>query len=139
MNYELRHIVKKPLPENELQALGKRLIFEVGSRTIPDGYSDKSDWDFLVFSPKPIARIISGIGYDLEVGGAHYDPAEGIFNSWRKGDVNIILTCDINFKEKFLHASKMAFELGLKDRDSRVKLFRKELYGEEPVSEWGTL
>lgn len=114
----------------KLQELGCE-IYCVGSRTIQQGFTDESDYDFLVFKAKPLPEVMEDLGYNLEKGSAHYEPSEGQFNSWRKGSVNIILTKDNLFKLKFLLANNTAKALRLVKREERVRLFQKVLYGVE--------
>ena len=107
-------------------------IWLVGSRTIEGAYRDDSDHDFLVFSQEPIPDKIEDLGFKLENGGAHYEPSEGYFNSWRKGNINVIATHDQVFATNFLKANKIAQILNLTDRADRVKLFQFLLYGNTP-------
>jgi hypothetical protein len=108
-------------------------VWAVGSRSIEGAFRADSDYDFLVFSGQPIPHVFSGMGFELETGGAHYEPSEGGFNSWRKGSVNFVATYSPKFCADFLKANTIAQRLKLKDRDDRVTLFKAILYNDLPV------
>lgn len=118
------------LTDDEMQHFSVCKIFPVGSRTIFQGFKDDSDWDFLVYHGAAMPDVMAKIGFKLDRGGVHYEPSQGKFNSWRKGEVNIILTHDRCFAELFLWANNTAVRMGLKDRCQRVKLFKAILYNE---------
>ena len=121
-----------------LRGTGVMGLWAVGSRTIEGAWTDESDYDFLVYRPErsmldrrhgnPPAP-----GFVLDDAGKHYEPSEGVFNSWRKGRINLIMSRDWDFCRKFLHANLVAQSEKITCRDDRVKLFRHILYGEEPA------
>jgi hypothetical protein len=45
------------------------------------------------------------------------------FRSWKKGEINIILTCDKNYFENFYCATLIAKRLNLLRKEERVELF----------------
>lgn len=47
----------------------------------------------------------------------------------RKGDVNLIITTDMNFYYKFYNATKLCKNLNLLDKNQRIALFQAILYG----------
>ncbi|MBN04493.1 hypothetical protein [Ponticaulis sp.] len=102
----------------------------VGSRSIRHAATPDSDYDFLVITRQRIPEVINGeLGFELDSGGAHYDPSEGQFNSWRKDRVNLIATDDQRFAKRFLAANEAAKRIGLLRREDRVTLFEAVLYG----------
>lgn len=112
-------------------------FWEVGSRTIEGAWTPQSDYDVLVLSPENICADIDALGFRLESGGAHYDPSQGDFNSWRRGDVNVILTYDTSFAARFRKANSLCRFLRLKERGDRVAVFQSILYGNFPLfDEW---
>jgi hypothetical protein len=103
-------------------------LWPVGSRTIDGAAQHDSDYDFLFLSKDRIPDVFDKLGYDLLSGGAHYDPSEGRFNSWRLGFVNFIATDEIEFVKRFLVANEAAKRMSLKSRNDRVTLFQAVLY-----------
>ena len=109
-------------------------IWAVGSRTIDGAAKPDSDYDFLALSRGPIPDAIEDMGYKLLKGDAHYEPNEGGFNSWRKVEVNLIVTQSQEFAEAFLRATAVAQKLALTDRDDRVTLLQAILYHVNPLA-----
>ena len=118
-------------------------LWAVGSRTIEGAWTDESDYDFLVYRPDTsLARHLSiplAPGFVLDDEGKHYEPSEGVFNSWRKGRINLIMSRDWDFCRKFLHANLVAQSEKITCRDGRVKLFSHFLYGESMCGTPGEL
>ena len=56
-----------------------------------------------------------------------------MFTAWRLGEFNVIVTQDGGFYKDFVRATKRAKELNLLDKQDRIELFQKELYGNIPV------
>lgn len=52
------------------------------------------------------------------------------FESWTKGDINLILTADEAFYNRFVAATTVCARLNLLDKDDRKALFRSVLYSE---------
>ena len=70
-------------------------VVPVGSRISCNPSPKDTDIDFLVLLGK---RTLPD-GYQLDNNEAHYEPNEGEFNSWRKGNVNLIVTDSFFFFE----------------------------------------
>ncbi len=47
----------------------------------------------------------------------------GLFNSWKKGDLNLIVTCSSEYFENFTKATKLATYLNLMTKGDRIALF----------------
>lgn len=62
------------------------------------------------------------------LGGSGQDDSE--FESWTKGDINLILTDSEDFYQKFLAATSVCKRLNLLDKEDRKALFRACLYAE---------
>ena len=126
---------KHMMPEGHLERFTKEGcdIVCVGSRTIENGWHSGSDYDFLIYGVDRIPEVMSELGYKLEVGDAHYEPSEGDFNSWRKGNVNVIITDNHLFFLKFQFANNLAKARKLVKRKNRVSLFSYILYGVKPT------
>ncbi|WP_412063749.1 hypothetical protein [Rhizobium sp. SYY.PMSO] len=72
---------------------------------------------------------------DFEVDGSRVTNAESsleasdTFKSFKKGDLNFIVTADAAFFKKFMAATSVARRLNLLDKADRVALFQAVLYG----------
>lgn len=102
-------------------------IIPVGSRATCDPAPENTDIDYLVLVKKRTCPV----GWELDTGGVHYEPSEGEFNSWRKGNVNLIVTDSYFFYDKFVVATKLAKRFNLLDKRDRIALFQGVLYGRE--------
>lgn len=126
------------LPAEDFEAIQAAggFMWLVGSRSIRRAATPDSDWDFLVISRQRLPELFDNeLGYKLDTGASHYDPSEGQFNSWRKGQVNLVATDDMLFAKRFLAANAAAQRLGLKRRIDRVTLFEAVLYSRIGKSE----
>lgn len=113
-------------------------ITAVGSRVTCEPPVTGTDQDWLV-------RVESIEDYDLladylllngwEIGGSrvpedvNYLPESQRFNSFVKGDDNVIITKSDEFHRRFLAASAMAKHLNLLKKEDRISLFQAVLYG----------
>ena len=95
-----------------------------GSRYIcnPPVLNTDKDTVFLVNSVDyEIALIEEGfITKDSEI---DYD-TRGLFQSWRKGEDNYIVTMDQKFYEDYVLSTEGARALNLTNKDDRIKLFK---------------
>ena len=73
-----------------------------------------------------VERPLADAGF--ERGGSGSDDDD--FESWTKGDINLILTADTEFYERFVAATTVARRLNVLDKEDRKALFRAALYGE---------
>lgn len=110
----------------------------VGSRVTCDPPPTDTDQDILVlvdaFAFNAKRRELSAAGWEL--GGSQVnigdmeDPAEmGSFVSYRLGELNLILTSDGVYYEKFLAATSVAKRLNLLNKEDRIAVFEAVLYG----------
>ena len=60
---------------------------------------------------------------------AGYENADYGFASWKKGNVNLIITTSQDFYNKFVYATEVAKRQNLLKKEDRVALFQKILYG----------
>lgn len=56
------------------------------------------------------------------------------FESWTKGDINLILTADNDFYEKFVTATTVCQNLNIMEKHKRQMVFQSILYGNRPYS-----
>lgn len=106
-------------------------IEPVGSRATVDPPPLDTDIDFLIYSENlhDFLVALSLRGYTLEGDLDKYSPNDNEFFSWRKEDINLIVTEDLEFYDKFMTASNLAKEQNLKNKTDRIKLFQNILYG----------
>lgn len=108
-------------------------ITPVGSRITCDPPPTDTDEDWLVIIKHPklndALSLLDKEGFKLDNPNEHYRPEEGRFNSWRKGETNLIVTRDWEFHRRFLAATHVAKNLNVMSKQDRVTLFQACLYG----------
>lgn len=112
-------------------------ITAVGSRVTCEPAPSGTDQDWLVLVSAngytDFAAALLAAGW--EVGGSmipadvDYTPVGDRFNSFTKGEDNIIATASPDFHRKFLAASSIAKRLNLLKKADRIALFQAVLYG----------
>lgn len=101
----------------------------VGSRVTCNPAPTDTDLDILV-RVKSMFDAGEQLGRDgYKFCGSLHDSQ--FFQSARKGEVNIIYTCDVDFYERFMAAHSVAKRLNLLKKDDRIALFRAVLYSEQ--------
>jgi hypothetical protein len=100
----------------------------VGSTVTCDPPPSNTDIDYLILVKRRDASAVASLGFDLDQGGEHYEPSEGNFNSWRSGNVNLIVTDSEWFYNGFILATNVAKALNLMCKRDRVTLFQAILY-----------
>jgi hypothetical protein len=112
----------------------------VGSRVTCTPPPTDTDQDVLILvSPDRFwEAVVHFENMGFELGGSHIEPAEDYpldtwegFHSYKKDDVNVILTCCEEFFDKFMIATAIAAGMNLLLKEDRIKLFQKILYGAE--------
>lgn len=97
-----------------------------GSRFICPTLNSTSDYDYVIFTASAPLDL-ANLRFTYEgLGQAQY-PREG-FASWRRGEVNIILTSSRQFFDRFVLATWVAKKLRLASKEDRVTLFQAILY-----------
>lgn len=108
---------------------------QVGSRITCDPPPTDTDEDWLVWIERPIQEVnIRLVEQGFELGGSvvcktDKDWKQNTFFSYVKGDLNLIVTGNRLFFDKFLEATKFAKQLNVVEKKDRVKLFQCLLYG----------
>lgn len=112
----------------------------VGSRVTCDPPPVNTDQDVLVYVRRhQVDRLFSA----LERDGWKFDGSEAYansvregqgFRSYRKGDVNLVVTSEREFYDRFVAATTVAKHLNLLQKSDRVALFQAVLYG-NPIPE----
>lgn len=110
-----------------------------GSRVICDPAPTDTDEDWIVLvAPEKFDEFWEHLIADgFELGGSELpEPAEadetiynyGCFNSFKKGDLNYIVTTNQEFFDNFDRATVLAKALNLVNKDGRITLFQVFLY-----------
>lgn len=115
----------------------------VGSRVTCNPAPTDTDADFLcLVTPAAMPRVVVdldeagfALGGSIILDDMNYTPPEDRFGSWKKGEVNVILTSSPIFFRRFLAATAVAKRLNLLDKADRVALFQAVLYGNDVTIE----
>lgn len=116
-------IIPKPL---------NRGIKQTGSSVICNPPVLDTDRDYIccVTSFKEAKVLLDKVGFKASTHDeAEYDIQEdGLFICYRKDDINLILTEDIDFYLKWCRATDLATKLNLLAKEQRITLFKYILY-----------
>jgi len=118
------------LPEDITQAmkeLGALRVRRVGSRVTCDPAPVGTDVDYLILVTEHRASTLVSLGFEMD-GSAYYESSNRTFESWRRGELNLIVTEDVRFYERFMLATEVATELNLLEKKDRIVLFQAILY-----------
>jgi hypothetical protein len=114
-------------------------IQPVGSRVTCDPAPTNTDEDFLVsiapWKIRDTANQLSEDGWKLDGSEASDDTGriKDKFLSYKKDDINLILTCDKTFFDRFMAATSCAKRFNLLEKADRVALFQAVLYGNASI------
>lgn len=119
------------------------VIEPCGSRITCSPPPVDTDQDYLVeiidVSQSNVARVVhdlSSHGFKWE-GSEHYQSAAGDFMSWRRDDINLIVTANHAFAERHRSATYVCTRLNLLHKPDRTALFQAVLYGNKWDGESG--
>lgn len=109
-----------------------------GSRVTCFPPHQNTDADYLVFvtsgKAQDVSNVVSllqGNGYQWEGASEHYQDVAGVgFMSWRKDDVNLIVSASRDFVRRHRAATAVCKRLNLSEKADRIALFKAVLYGE---------
>ncbi len=105
-------------------------VAPVGSRITCDPAPADTDEDWLILDQFGIDDRLIEQGFAREGGPEFYTGNDnGEFRSWRRGDINLIVTPDDKFYDRFITATKLATRFNLMQKDDRIALFQAVLYG----------
>lgn len=88
-----------------------------GSRVTKDGWTDASDWDYVVYDPD---RKLQHKYHDWSMGS---EAGQGEFLSIRQGDINLILVDQEEIWKKYIIATNLIKALNSKTKEERIKVF----------------
>jgi hypothetical protein len=113
-------------------------VKKTGSKVICNPPPSDSDTDYLVncFNDKRllvITHYLEKEGFESE--SESYEGHDNDFNSYRKGNINLIVTSDSEFSEKHCLATAVCRKLNLVNKDDRIMVFKAFLYNETPNEE----
>lgn len=107
----------------------------VGSRITCDPAPQNTDEDYLCYiGPLDQANLnknLERIGFDAESMATYEDDSgehNAVFMSYRRDDVNLIVTAKKEFFDKFMLATYVAKTLNLLQKEQRITLFQAILY-----------
>jgi hypothetical protein len=112
---------------SQFGAYGPTKVIRTGSRFIDEGNPNNKDFDFLCAVPNLEKFWALALGFDYVCQEDLWDDAD--FMSFRKDEVNLIVTDKSEFFTNFELATNVARELKLDTRQKRVCLFQSILYG----------
>jgi len=101
----------------------------VGSRVTCKPPPNDTDEDVLVLTDniKELIHDCDGVGFEINFG----DYKLVNFTSLRKGYINLIVTDEEEFYEKFLLATHVCKSLNVLDKEDRITIFQAILYGKK--------
>lgn len=110
-------------------------VTPAGSRVTCSTVPETSDWDFLVCIPdmnknSDVFSYLETEGFKIEGDSENYqfDLSDG-FLSFRKKDINFIVTSDLSFAIKHRVATRLCKKLDVMDKSHRIAIFQAVLYG----------
>lgn len=122
------------MPLNETAVIREFVVKEMlcGSRVTCNPPVTGTDQDVLVLvksiNHREMSAVLSGAGWLLGGSGQ----ADDEFESWTKGDVNLILVDDLDYYARHACATALCKRLNLLKKDERCLVFRAMLYTESP-------
>lgn len=119
----------------QLQEMGC-VVEPCGSRVTCNPPPTDTDRDYLVEVKRyadyeQAIQIIMENGFYPE-GSDHYRNSDFDFQSWRLGEINLIVTYKEWFANRHRAATTVCKSLNLMDKSDRIALFQKILYGNRP-------
>lgn len=112
----------------------------VGSRVTCNPPPTGTDQDVLcLIDDNQLDKLLQNLeqdGFQFD-GSEHYANSleEGVgFQSYRNGEINLVMTTEFDFYQRFMAATSIAKHLNLLKKDDRIALFQAVLYGNEYVS-----
>jgi hypothetical protein len=115
---------------------GVALAFHGGSRVMCNPPPSDTDDDYIVLVHSGSwAVLIDELKRDGWIlGGSDFlhTAGDSMFQSYTKGDVNLILTGDTSWYQKMLLATKTCMAINLLDKRERIIVFQAIVYGNAP-------
>ena len=110
-------------------------IHPTGSREICNPHPMDTDFDVIALASEKcqqlgmedLVAVLRVVGFSITED-LNYPLDQSAFVSCRHGKLNLLVTCDEGFYDKFVEATELAKERNLLHREDRVKLFQWILY-----------
>lgn len=116
--------------DDELKKIFRFGCVPVGSRITCNPAPTDTDADFLCLDVGDCSETLKNLGFTQDGSPEFYTGNDnGGFRSFRKGDLNLIVTRDQTFFDLFLTATHLAKAFNLLQKDQRIALFQAVLYG----------
>lgn len=91
-----------------------------GSRVTKDGWTDESDWDYVVYDPD---HKLQDVYKQIDGWVLGSDAGQGEFACIRKHDVNLILVSQEEIWKKYIIATNLIKALNSRTKEERIKVF----------------
>jgi len=91
-----------------------------GSRVTKDGWTDESDWDYVVYDPD---HKLQDVYKQIDGWVLGSDAGHGEFASIRKYDVNLILVSQEEIWKKYIIATNLIKALNSRTKEERIAVF----------------
>lgn len=103
----------------------------MGSRFVCDPPVMDTDIDYCLYSPVGIDSILTEMGFDSN-GFAAYRKGvnDGVFTSWRRGDINLVVTHDTESFEKYKIATHICKKLNVRSKPDRIMVYDAVILGQ---------
>lgn len=108
-------------------------IYQIGSSVICNPPVKNTDIDFIMCakSETKLNQFLAVNGFKLSnADEEEYDLEEEGFSCYRKDKINLIVTGNYEWCQKWVLATKVAKKLNLLKKEDRITLFKALLYGE---------
>lgn len=122
------------MTEAEIKAIvgDASAVLPTGSRHICDPAPTDTDEDWLVYAERSLVSELESAGF--VAGGAYRESPTSSFRSWRRDEVNLIVTTSLVFYLRFAAATAWAKEMNVLSKPERVSLFNAITHGDGPLS-----
>lgn len=92
-----------------------------------------TDDDYVILTVRPLdLSILKEHGFVLGGSDFLHTNGESAFQSWKKGDLNLIFTADEGWFDRMLLATKTCMALNEPDKAKRIIVFQAIVYGNAP-------
>lgn len=111
--------------------------FHGGSRVMCRPAPTDTDDDYVLLLHGDLDMINLGFkladdGWRLGGSGAIHNHGVNVFQSWKKGELNVIITHNLEWFSKMRTATKVCAVLNEMDKARRIMIFQAVVYGEAP-------
>lgn len=105
----------------------------IGSRVTCDPVPSHADYDFLILErDNNVCLHLESNGFIQDGSPKFHDgPYASLIKSYRREDINAIVTANSQFYYRFLDCTELARRFNLLQKSDRIALFRTILYGQD--------